>query len=158
MGTLRCWCSFLQQQGCSDLYTVLCCLHPSESGAIVIWGILTETLGYIEVIWHMLITQRMNTLSHCMEKKEFYCKTGLGRHLWHITTCKCTQTHTHILNFSITENNILAFFDYGSTQGKEKIRTVTLILIVKLRLQAGKKVLVLFCFFPQSRMKTSLVC
>lgn len=69
------------------------------------------------------------------------------------------NTHTHLLNFSITENNILAFFDYGSTQGKEKIRTVTLILIVKLRLQDRKKVLVLFCFFfPQSRMKTSLVC
>lgn len=52
--------------------------------------------------------------------------------------------HTHILNFSITENNILAFFDCGSTQGKEKIRTVTLILIVKLWLQDGKKVLVFF--------------
>ena len=57
--------------------------------------------------------------------------------------------HTHVLNFSITENNILAFFDYGSTQGKEKIRTVTLILIVKLRLQDGKKILVLFFFPPK---------
>lgn len=79
---------------------------------------LMETMGHLEAIWPVLITQLMKPLAYCMGKKEFYCRTGGGSHLWLMAIGKCPQMHMHthtLLNFSTSGNNILAFFEYEST-------------------------------------------
>lgn len=127
--TMRYWSRFLLLQVCCGLSITLCSFDLSEPDARMVCRMFTEIFD----------SQFTNPLAQCKGKR-VYCGTGVRRHWWPIARGKWTQKHMHthtLLNFSTTGNNILALFEYGSTQGKKKISIVTLILIGKLQLEAG---------------------